>query len=94
MPTHHRIVLSNKQCPTTPQEEEDMRRVPYASSVGSLMYTILCTRLDIYYIVGVVSRFQSNLRLEYWIVVKNILKYLRRTRDYILVYSGENLKIL
>ena len=57
------------------------------------MYTMLYTRLDICYVVGVVSRFQSNRGLDYWIAVKHILKYLRRTRDYILVYSGDDLKI-
>ena len=31
MPTRHGIVLSKKQYPITPQEEEDMRCVPYAS---------------------------------------------------------------
>ena len=49
LPTRHGIVLSKKQCPTTPQEDEDMRRVPYASAVGSLMYAMLCTRPDICY---------------------------------------------
>ena len=46
MPTRHGISLSKLQCPKTPQEEEDMRRVPYASAVGSLMYAMLCTRPD------------------------------------------------
>ena len=91
--TRHRIVLSKKQCPSTPQEEEDMRHVPYASVVRSLMYAMLCTRPDICYAVGVVSRFQSNLGPNHWIAMKHILKYLRRTRDYVLVYSGDDLKI-
>ena len=26
LPTRHGIILSKEQCPTTPQEEEDMRR--------------------------------------------------------------------
>ena len=69
MPTRHRIFFSKKQCPLTPQEEEDMRHVPYASVVGNLMYAMLCTRLDIYYTVGVVSRFQSNPGLDHWIAV-------------------------
>ena len=43
--------------------------------------------------MGIVSRFKSNLGLDHWIVVKHILKYLRRTRDYILVYSSDDLKI-
>ena len=93
MPTRHGIILTKKQCPSTPQEEEDMRHVPYALAVGSLMYAMLCTRPDICYAVEVVSRFQSNPGLNHWIAVKHILKYLRRTRDYMLVYSGDDLKI-
>lgn len=52
---------------------------------------MLCTRPDICYTVGIVSRYQSNPELNHWIAVKHILKYLRRTRDYMLVYSGEDL---
>ena len=69
-----------------------MRRVPYASAVGSLMYAMLCTRPDICYAVGIVSRYQSNPGKEHWIAVKHILKYLRRTRNYMLIYSGGDLK--
>ena len=86
--TRHGIVLSKEQCPTTPQEEEDTRRVPYTSAVGSLMYSMLCTRPYIYYAIGIVSRYQSNPGLAHWIAVKHILKYLRRTRNYMLIYSG------
>ena len=68
-----------------------MRRIPYASVVGSFMYAMLCMRLDICYAVGIVSRYQSNPGMVHWIAVKNILKYLRKTRDYMLVYSGGDL---
>ena len=91
LPTRHGIVLSKEHCPTTPQEEEDMRRVPYASTVGSLMYAMLCTRPDICYAIGIVSRYQSNPGLAHWISVKHILKYLRRTRNYMLIYLGADL---
>ena len=91
LPTQHGIILSKEQCPKTPQEEEDMRRIPYASVVGSLMYAMLCTMPDICYAVGIVSRYQSNPGMGHWILVKHILKYLRRTRDYMLVYSGGDL---
>ena len=30
LPTRHGIILSKEQCPKTPQEEEDMRQIPYA----------------------------------------------------------------
>jgi len=93
LPSRHGIHLSKEQCPKTPQQEEDMRRYPYASAVGSLMYAMLCTRPDICYAVGVVSRYQSNPGLDHWVAVKCILKYLRRTRNYMLVYSGEDLSL-
>ena len=42
-----------------------MARVPYASVVSSLMYAMMCTRLYIYYAIGLVSWFQLELDLEY-----------------------------
>ena len=68
-----------------------MRQVSYASVVGSLMYAILCTKPNIYYLVGMVSRYQSNPRPKHWQAVKHILTYLRRTRDYMFVYQCEDL---
>ncbi|WBP92221.1 reverse transcriptase domain-containing protein [Kitasatospora cathayae] len=91
LPFRHGIYLSKDQCPKTPQEVESMRQYPYASAVGSLMYAMLCTRPDICYAVGIVSRYQSNPGYEHWVAVKNILKYLRRTREYVLVYGNEDL---
>ena len=52
--------LSNDLCPKTPKQKEQMEKVPYASAVGSLMYAMLSTRLDISYAVGMVSRYQIN----------------------------------
>ena len=54
------LSLSRDMCPKTPEEKEKMSRVPYASAVGSLMYAMMCTHLDICYTVGLVSRYQSN----------------------------------
>ena len=55
------------------------------------MYVMLCTRLDISYSVGMVSRYQSDPERDHWTVVKNILKYLRRIKDYMLVYGTKDL---
>ena len=55
------------------------------------MYAMLCTRPDICYAVGIVSRYQSNSGPNHWVAVNHILKYLKRTRGYMLVYSGEDL---
>ena len=37
-----------------------MSHVPYASALGSLMYAMVCTRLDISHVVGVVGRYMEN----------------------------------
>ena len=83
--------LSLNMCPKNPQEREEMSRVPYASVVGSLMYAMMCTRPDICFVVGLVSRYQSNPGREHWKVVKRILRYLKGTMDYCLVYQGSKL---
>ena len=90
-PMRHGIALSKDMSPKTSDEVNSMRKIPYASAVGSLMYAMLCTRPDICYSVGIVSRYQSNPGLKHWESVKHILKYLRRTRNYMLVYSGSDL---
>ena len=46
-------------------EKEYMSRVPYASVVESLMYTMVCTRLDLAQEVSVVNRYMSNPRKEH-----------------------------
>ena len=84
--------LSSNQRPKTHAEIERMRGIPYAPAVGSLMYMMLYTRLDIYFVMGMVSRYQSTPGEEHWIAVKHILKYLRRMRDYMLAYQDESLK--
>ncbi|KAA0035991.1 gag/pol protein [Cucumis melo var. makuwa] len=37
-PFRHEVHLSKVQCPKTSQEVDDIRRIPYALAVGSLMY--------------------------------------------------------
>ena len=71
-----------------------MSGIPFASTIGSLMYAMLCTRPNICYTVGIVSRYQSNPGEEHWIAVKHIVKYIRRTRDYMLVYSSGSLETI
>jgi ATP-binding cassette subfamily B (MDR/TAP) protein 1 len=53
-----------------------MSGVPYASAIGSIMYAMICTGLDVSYALNVMSRYQSNPGDAHWVVVKNILEYL------------------
>ncbi|GKF94959.1 hypothetical protein Tco_0284659, partial [Tanacetum coccineum] len=69
-----------------------MQNVPYASAVGSIMYAVRCTRPDIAFTQNITSRFQQNPGELHRTAVKNILKYLRNTKDMFLVYGG-NLEV-
>ncbi|KAJ9564698.1 hypothetical protein OSB04_000664 [Centaurea solstitialis] len=88
IPMQHGIVLSKTQCPVSSQDQDKMKSVPYASAIGSIMYAMLCTRPDVAYSVSVTSRYQQNPGEPHWVVVKNILKYLRRTKEMFLVFGG------
>ena len=69
-PLGSHLKLSSKHSPSSEKEKEEMRKVPYASAVGSLMYAMVCTRPNIAHVVGVVSRFLSNPSREHWAAVK------------------------
>ena len=75
-----------EQCPKTPMEREEMTKYPYASLVGSLMYSQVCTRPDISHAVGMLGRFQSNPGIAHWKAAKKVLRYLKGTRNYMLTY--------
>jgi hypothetical protein len=82
--------LTKEMCPKTQEEIEYMSRVPYSSAVGSLMYAMVCTRLDIAHAVGVVSRYMNNPGKEHWEAVKWILRYLRGTTTHALCFGGSD----
>ena len=81
--------LSVTQCPVTAKDREEMSIVPYASAIGSIMYTML-TRPDVALAISLTNRFQSNPGKEHWNAVKNILKYLRRTKDMLSMEDVKN----
>jgi len=83
------VSLCKSQCPSTPDEQEKINAIPYASAIGSIMYAMLCTCPDVACALSVASRYQSNLWEAHWVAAKNILKYFRRTKDKFLVYGGE-----
>ena len=66
----------------------EMSSKPYALAIGSIMYDMLCTRPDLALAISLTNRYQSNPGMIHWTPVKNILKYLRRTKDLFLVYGG------
>ena len=72
-----------------------MKDIPYASAVGSFMYSLVCTRHDISFVVGMLGRYQSNPGLDHWKAAKKVLRYLQGTKDYMLTYKrSDDLEII
>ena len=53
------------------------------------MYTAMITRPDIIFGVTIVTQFMDNPGWVHWEAVKKIFHYLKRTKDYELVYRRE-----
>lgn len=68
-------------------EEEKVDATMYKQLVGSLRY--LCnSRPDICYAVGVISRFMNEPRKSHLIAAKRILRYVKGTANYGLVFPA------
>ena len=57
--------ISSNMSPNSEVERMKMSRVLYASTVGSLMFAMICTKQDIAHAVGAVSRYMTNPRREH-----------------------------
>jgi len=63
-------------------------QLEYSSVIGSLMYAMHCTCLDIAFVVGKLSRYKSCPGVEHWKAISIVLGYLKGTRSYALHYGG------
>ena len=53
----HRVQISKEHSPKTPEDRALIDEISYASTIGSIMYAILCTRADVTYSLSVMSIF-------------------------------------
>ena len=89
----HGTTLSKSVCPQTQDVRTHMSRIPNASTIGFIMYIMICTRPDVSYVISVMSRYQSDPREGHWVAVKNILKYLKRIKDAFLIYGDKGIDL-
>ena len=67
-----------------------MLQVLYSNAVGSLMYVMVCTRLDISHAVGIVSMYMHKPGKRHWQTVKWILRYILKTMDVSLLFKRDD----
>ena len=64
------------QLPKNNLKQEQMKNIPYDSTIGSIMYAHVCTRPDIAYAVRMLGRYESNSRMDHLRAAKKVLRYL------------------
>ncbi|GJV76649.1 zinc finger, CCHC-type containing protein [Tanacetum coccineum] len=71
-----------------PNNGQVVSQLEYFRVIGFLMYAMTCTRPDIAFVVGKLSRYTSNPGTQHWQAIQRVLKYLKKTMDYRLTYTG------
>lgn len=64
-----------------------MKNRPYREFIGSLIYLANATRPDIAYAANALSKHCSDPGEEHWLLAKRVLRYLKRTKNYSIVYE-------
>jgi hypothetical protein len=80
--------LSKQHAPATPEEAEEMRRLPYRRAIGLLTYLANTSRPDVAHAVNRVAQFSQNPGPAHWRAVKQILRYLCGTSQLGLKFDG------
>ena len=70
-----------------------MTNVPYVNDIGSIMYVMVCTRLDIAYGVSLLNHYMSNTGKDPWEALKWILRYLKGNVNFGLIYQRKRIII-
>nr|GEZ26954.1 zinc finger, CCHC-type [Tanacetum cinerariifolium] len=79
MDTSEKLMLNNGHA---------VSQLEYPKVIGCLMYAMTCTQPDIAFAVGKLSSYISNLGTQHWQAIQRVLKYLKKSIDYRLTYTG------
>ncbi|GKD74041.1 hypothetical protein Tco_1332323 [Tanacetum coccineum] len=71
-----------------PNNGQAVSQLEYSRVIGCLMYAMTFTRPDIAFTLGKLSRYTSNPGTQHWQAIQRVLKYLKKTMDYRLIYAG------
>ena len=80
-------VLTKAMCPVTDTEKLAAAVLPYQSILGKLLYFRI-TRPDILQIVSKLASFSSCWGVQHWKAAKYVLRYLKGTKQYGLIFKS------
>ena len=89
-PLAQHFKFSKEQEPKSDEDIAYMQKVSYASVVGSIMYSMVCSRPDLSYSMIVVSIFMENPGKRHWEAAKWVFRYISKTIDVGPKYANQD----
>lgn len=68
-------------------KNQDELNLPYRELIGSLMYLMLGSRPDLCFSITYFSQYQHNYTPTHWKYLKNVLKYLKGSKEFKLKFE-------
>ena len=84
------VKLSKTQSPTTAEDRKRINVIPYDLVIGSIKYTMLCTRSIVYPTLSLAREYNSDLGVDHWTAVKIILSGIRICFSIMEVTKGSS----
>jgi hypothetical protein len=93
-PLRAHFKLSANFSPKSDHEKKYMEKISHSSAVMSLMYLMVCIRLDLAQAVSVVRRYLFCPGKGHWEAMKWIFHYLKGTSDARLEFERSNKELI
>ena len=87
METNMRLTVEETDMDWRKKASANGKLFPYRELIGSLMYLTTCTRPDLAFAVGHLSRYVERPTQQHIGAAKRVLRYLIGTKHYGIVYS-------
>ena len=87
------VTLTKEMEPKSEEEMKIMNNKPYRSILGQLIHISITARPDISTAVSCCGQFCQNPGVAHWQAILQILKYLQRTKQYVLTLGGTHSNI-
>src|SRR5947209_1181894 len=81
--------LAETDLPKSDEEKKQIQKLPIRNVIGKLWWVALQTRSDIFCALHKCALWQNKQSNKLWRYLLHILKYLRATRDFGLVFRRE-----
>ena len=94
LPVLQGVKLSKTQCPTTVEDRERMKVIPYALAIGSIKYDMLYTRPIVYLAMSLAKGYNSDPGVDHWTAVKSILRGLRKCFSVMEVIKSSSYRVM